>query len=129
MFKIKLSLIENRISHLLTYTNDLLLRGSRMEKVWCGARGKAMKGACTIFAQDGHSITFITLRKRNKQLIEDTLAIPNKEWKKIRLLIPKRKYCNLSVYENEITLKGCKKSFRGMVVKDHGRENPTYVSV
>ena len=156
---------------------------SEMEKVWCGARGKAMKGACTIFAQDGHSnvilytradilrkeeaseikkfvsywkeikgdvnetlvfdckftkykildelaeegIKFITLRKRNKQLIEDTLAIPKKEWKKIRLSIPKRKYCNLSVYENEITLKGCKKSFRQIIVKDHGRENPTYV--
>jgi hypothetical protein len=26
-----------------------------MEKVWCGSRGKAMKGACTIFVQDGHS--------------------------------------------------------------------------
>jgi len=156
---------------------------SEMEKVWCGARGKAMKGACTIFAQDGHSnvilytradilrkeeaseikkfvsywkeikgdvnetlvfdckftkynildelaeegIKFITLRKRNKQLIEDTLAIPKKEWKKIRLSIPKRKYCNLSVYENEITLKGCKKAFRQIIVKDHGRENPTYV--
>jgi len=72
-------------------------------------------------------IKFITLRKRNKQLIEDTLAIAKKEWKKIRLSIPNRKYCNLSVYENEITLKGCKKSFRQIIVKDHGRANPTYV--
>lgn len=156
---------------------------SEMEKVWCGSRGKTMKGACTIFAQDGHSnvivytradilrkeeaseikkfvyywkqikgavnetlvfdckltkykvldelaqegIKFITLRKRNKQLIEDTLALSKKEWKKIRLPIPKRKYCNLSVYEKEITLKGCKKAFRQIIVKDHGRENPTYV--
>ena len=156
---------------------------SEMEKVWCGARGKAMKGACTVFAQDGHSnvilytradilrreeaseikkfisywkqikgdiqetlvfdckftkykvldelaeegIKFITLRKRNQQLIEDTLAIPKNKWKKIRLPIPKRKYCNLSVYENEISLKGCKNTFRQIIVKDHGRENPTYV--
>ena len=28
---------------------------SQMEKVWCGARGKAMKGANTIFAQDSES--------------------------------------------------------------------------
>ncbi|MCW4031812.1 MAG: transposase [Candidatus Bathyarchaeota archaeon] len=156
---------------------------SEMEKVWCGARGKAMKGACTIFAQDAYSnlilytradilrkeeaseikrfisywkkikgavnetlvfdckftkykvldemaeegIKFITLRKRNQQLIEDTLAIPKKEWKKIRLPVPKRKYCNLSVYENEITLKGCKNALRQIIVKDHGRENPTYI--
>ena len=28
---------------------------SQMEKVWCGARNKAMKGANTVFAQDGNS--------------------------------------------------------------------------
>ena len=28
---------------------------SEMEKVWCGARGKALKGANTFFAQDGGS--------------------------------------------------------------------------
>lgn len=28
---------------------------SRMEKVWCGTRGKAIKGAHTLFAQDGES--------------------------------------------------------------------------
>ena len=28
---------------------------SEMEKIWCGARGKALKGANTIFAQDSHS--------------------------------------------------------------------------
>ena len=156
---------------------------SEMEKVWCGSRGKAMKGACTIFAQDGRSnvivytradilrkeeaseikrfisyweylkgdinetlvfdckftkykvldelvdegIKFITLRKRNQQLIENTLKIPKQEWKKIRLSIPKRKYCNLSVYESEITLKDCKNALRQIIVKDHGRENPTYI--
>jgi hypothetical protein len=156
---------------------------SEMEKVWCGARGKAMKGANTVFAQDGHSnailytradilrkeeaseikkfisywrqikgdinetlvfdckftkyeildelategTNFITLRKRNQTLIEKTHKIAKGEWKKIRLSIPKRKYCNLSVHESEITLKGCKKKFRQIIVKDHGRENPTYV--
>ncbi len=156
---------------------------SEMEKVWCGARGKAMKGACTIFAQDSHSntifytradilrkeeaseikkfisywrqikgdinetlvfdckftkynildelagdeIKFITLRKRNHKLLEETQKIAKHLWKKIRLSIPKRKYCNLTVYENEITLKGCKKKFRQIIVKDHGREKPTYV--
>jgi transposase len=156
---------------------------SEMEKVWCGSRGKAIKGASTIFAQDAQSnvilysradilrkeealeikrfisywrkikadlnetlvfdckftkyevldelasegIKFITLRKRNQQLIDNTLKIAKGQWKKIRLAIPKRKYCNLSVYESEITLKGCKNAFRQIIIKDHGRELPTFV--
>lgn len=32
---------------------------SQMERVWCGSRGKAMKGAETFFAQDGESDTVL----------------------------------------------------------------------
>ena len=35
---------------------------SEMEKVWCGARGKTMKGATTVFAQDSQSNTVIYTR-------------------------------------------------------------------
>lgn len=35
---------------------------SQMEKVWCGARGKAMKGANTVFAQDAGSNAVIYTR-------------------------------------------------------------------
>lgn len=35
---------------------------SKMEKVWCGARGKAVKGAHTIFAQDGDSNAILYTR-------------------------------------------------------------------
>jgi transposase len=156
---------------------------SEMEKVWCGSRGKALKGACTIFAQDsesnlivytradilrkeeaseiqkfisywkklketidetlvfdckftkyevldkiaGDNIKFITLRKRSQNLIDRTKSIPKTEWKKVQLSIPKRKYCKLLVNESKITLKGCKKPFRQIIVKDHGRENPTFI--
>ncbi len=37
--------------HSIPHFGDL----SEMEKVWCGSRGKAMKGANTVFAQDGSS--------------------------------------------------------------------------
>ena len=58
---------------------------SEMEKVWCGSRGKAMKGACTIFAQDGQSniITYTRadiLRKEEASEIRKFIAY----WKKIR---------------------------------------------
>jgi hypothetical protein len=156
---------------------------SEMERVWCGARGKAMKGANTIFATDGQSnaivytradilrseeaqevrkfvdylksikgnvnetlvfdckftsynvlddlgrdkIKFITLRKRYASLIKETLEIPKEEWKKVYVPIPKRKHKKVSVYESEVKLKGCKNTFRQVVVKDHGRSKPTFI--
>jgi len=156
---------------------------SQMEKVWCGARGKSMKGANTIVAQDSQSnmliytkadilrreesneikkfvnywktikgdvnetlvfdcklttynildeladdhVKFITLRKRNATLLKDTVLIPKKEWKKIYLNIPKRKHKRISVHEKTVKLRGCKNTFRQIIIKDHGRLNPTFI--
>ncbi len=156
---------------------------SEMEKVWCGARGKAMKGANTLLAQDGQSnailythadvlrkdepkaiqefitywkkiknqmtetlvfdcklttyavldemskdnIKFITLRKRNKKLLANTLKIPDADWTKIKLDIPKRRHKNCSVYETTTTLPKCETVFRQIIIKDHGRAEPTFV--
>ena len=156
---------------------------SEMEKVWCGARGKTMKGATTVFAQDSQSNTviytradilrseeadeikrfaaywksikgdinetlvfdcrfttykvldelnidkvkFLTLRKRNARLLEETLAVPAKKWKRVHIAIPKRKYKNVSVYESKIKLNGYTRKLRQVVVKDHGRSTPTFI--
>jgi len=156
---------------------------SEMEKIWCGARGKALKGANTIFAQDSHSnaivytkadilrseesgeikkfvdywkdingdvnetlvfdckltnykilddlsrdnIKFITLRKRSVELIKKTLNLPKKEWKRVYIAIPKRKYKHVSVYEEQVKLRGCVNTFRQITIKDHGRANPTFI--
>jgi len=156
---------------------------SEMEKIWCGSKGKTMKGADTIIASDSQSNTilytradilrreeaqevkkfvdywkkikgnvdetlvfdckfttynildqlendhvkFITLRKRDAGLIEKTLAIPKTDWKKVYIPIPKRKYKDVSVYENEVQLKGCNNTFRQIIIKDHGREKPTFI--
>ena len=158
---------------------------SQMEKVWCGARGKTLKGANTLLAQDGNSnvvlytkadilrknetqeiknfvkywknitgkleetlvfdcklttynvlgeldsekpkVTFITLRKRNKKLLQDTAQIPDSDWQKVRLPIPKRKHQKFNVHENEVHLKDCAKPFRQIIIKDHGRQKPTFV--
>jgi len=156
---------------------------SEMEKVWCGARGKTMKGANTVFVQDGQSntilytradilrneeaeevkkfvtywkkingevdetlvfdckltayrvldeleddkIKFITLRKRYAKLIKETLNLPPKEWDKVYISIPKRKYKHVSVHESEVTLKNCSNTFRQIAIKDHGRSTPTFI--
>lgn len=156
---------------------------SEMEKVWCGARGKTMKGANTVFVQDGQSnailytradilrneeaeevkkfvtywkkingevdetlvfdckftayrvldeleddkVKFITLRKRYAKLIKETLDLPPKEWDKVYISIPKRKYRHVSVHESEVTLKNCSNTFRQITIKDHGRSTPTFI--
>lgn len=156
---------------------------SSMENVWCGSKGKTMKGANTVFAQDAQSnaimysradilrieeaeevkrfvkywkkingnldetlvfdckfttygvldeltddnVKFITLRKRHAALLKKTAAIPKEEWQKKYLPIPKRKRKHVSVFEELICLKGCKNTFRQIIVKDHGRVNPTYI--
>ena len=156
---------------------------SQMEKVWCGARGKALKGANTIFAQDSQSnailytrtdilrknetqeilkfvhhwkeirkeitetlvfdckltsydvldalatdnIKFITLRKRTKKLIELTENIPQDEWQTVYLPIPKRKHKSCRIHVSEITLPKCIEPVKQIIVKDHGRSQPTYV--
>lgn len=156
---------------------------SEMENVWCGARGKTLKGANCFFAQDGQSdsllytradikrsessgeikkfvdywigikgvveetlifdskltkyemlaelavanIKFITLRTRSKRLIEETLKIPEKEWEKVYLPIPKRKYKHVKVHESMVTLIEGQKLFRQLIVKDHGRAEPTFI--
>jgi transposase len=156
---------------------------SQMEKVWCGARGKAIKGANTIFAQDSESnailytradilrknetqeilkfvhhwkiirneiretlvfdckltsydvldtltsdnVKFITLRKRTKKLIEVTEKIPQNEWQKVYLPIPKRKHKSCRIHVSEITLPKCTEPVKQIIVTDHGRSQPTYV--
>jgi len=156
---------------------------SEMEKVWCGAKNKTMKGADTVIAQDAQSnmilytradilrreesqevlrfvdywkqvngtvtetlvfdckftkyqildqldnddVKFITLRKRNKKLIDEILGIPDEKWTKVNLSIPKRKYQKVSVYEQKVKLSKCKNEFRQIAIKDHGREKPTLV--
>ena len=55
------------------------------------------------------------------------LSIPKEKWEKIKLAIPKRKYNKVSVYEEIINLKGCNNNFRQIIIKDHGRQHPTFI--
>jgi len=156
---------------------------AEMEKVWCGARGKRMRGANTVLAQDSKNnvvlytradilrkeeteeikkfinywkklkgeinetlvfdckftkysildeidadgIKFITLRKRHKKLIESVSEIPEEEWKKVRLAIPKRKYTKVLIHENETILTKKGNSLRQFIIKDNGRAQPTFI--
>jgi hypothetical protein len=55
------------------------------------------------------------------------MDIPEKEWQKVNLSIPKRKYNHVSVHENDVKLSNCKNTFRQIIIKDHGRSKPTFI--
>jgi len=155
---------------------------SEMEKLWCGARNKAMKAANTFFAQDAQThallyanadvlrkdaaqeilcfidflkhlgggqetlvfdshlttyevlgqldaqaVKFITLRIRNKNLLEQTHALPEGQWQKVKLPIPKRKHQTFLAHESTVELRGCPTPLRQIIMKEHGRNEPTFV--
>jgi hypothetical protein len=58
---------------------------SEMERIWCGARGKTMKGANTVFAQDNQSNTIVysradILRKEEAKEIKKFVSY----WRKLK---------------------------------------------
>ena len=55
------------------------------------------------------------------------MDIPEKEWQKVNLSIPKRKYNYVSVHENDVKLSNCKNTFRKIRIKDHCRSKPTFI--
>lgn len=76
---------------------------------------------------DEAGIKFITLRTRSARLKAHTAALDDDQWQKVKLPIPKRKHQRFLVQESEVTLAPCPKPFRQIIMKDHGRAEPTYV--
>jgi transposase len=72
-------------------------------------------------------INFITLRKRGKKLLAALDQIPHKDWQKIHLDIPKRKYKSPFVYESIAELSGYDDKIRQIALKGIGREHPSIV--
>jgi len=156
---------------------------STLQTHWVSTRGKRLKGALTLFAQDCQStifqyaqsdilrseaseqiiefakfwkkvhgkltstlvfdskltsyhylntlnsmgIHFITLRRRGKKLIDALDHIPHKQWKKLHIDIPKRKYKNPYVFESIIKLSGYDDKLRQIAMKGTGRELPSFL--
>jgi len=72
-------------------------------------------------------IQYITLRKRNNKLIQETLHIEKEKWTAVHIPIPKRKHKQCRIHESQVIIKeGCD-PVRQIIVKDHGRSQPTYI--
>ncbi len=73
------------------------------------------------------NIKFLTLRRRGSKLVENAFSLPADRWKEIKLNIPKRKYNKFKVFEHVINLVKDGHPVREIIIKDHGREEPTFI--
>jgi hypothetical protein len=76
---------------------------------------------------DEADIKFITLRTRSARLKAQTAALDDEQWQKVKLPLPKRKHQTFLAHESEVTLTHCPKPLRPIIMKDHGRAEPTDV--
>lgn len=70
-------------------------------------------------------IKFITLQRRGKKILEGISKINN--WKRIKIDHPNRKYKNLKIYEQYISLKDYDGKLRQIIVTGTGRELPMLI--
>lgn len=178
----KLGLYDGKFINLDFHTVPHFGEESVLEKHWAGARGKRMKGALTLFAQDSesklilytdadirrsesddqvleflsfwnaiqrgvkptlvfdskftsyaklselnseHHVKFITLRRRGGAMVDNIDKLTG--WKRIHIPHEKRKYSNPRVHESLTGLRNYKGEVRQVIVRDNGREKPTFL--
>jgi hypothetical protein len=72
---------------------------------------------------DQLNITFITLRRRDRTMIDRIAALPPSAWRRIELDVPTRKYRHPRVFEENVQIKGS--TLRQIYVEDLGHDEPT----
>jgi len=72
---------------------------------------------------DQFGIPFITLRRRSRKLLQEVDNLPPSAWRKVELDVPTRKFRTPRVFEQAVTLEGCK--LRQLYVLDLGHDEPT----
>lgn len=72
---------------------------------------------------DQMGVTFITLRRRSKQLLKEIDTLPPSSWRRVKLKIPGRKYNRPRVFEEKVTVAGIQ--LRQIFAQDLGHDKPT----
>jgi hypothetical protein len=72
---------------------------------------------------DAQGITFITLRRRSRRLLDEIAELPASAWRRVTLDVPARKYKTPRVFEQPVALAGA--TFRQLYILDLGHEEPT----
>ena len=71
-------------------------------------------------------INFLTLRRRGKNLITQTNALPGERWQ-IVTIAGRRKHPKVRVHDSLIDLRHYEGKVRQIIVTDHGRNQPTFL--
>ncbi|MEK7357259.1 MAG: transposase, partial [Bdellovibrionota bacterium] len=104
-------------------------------KFWRGIRGKfkqtlVFDSKLTTYTNlktlADDKVTFITLRRRGKNLVRDALALPREAWKRITLDSPRRKYANPLIHDSMVKLDDTYGLIRQIIMTDNGREDPAF---
>ena len=74
---------------------------------------------------DDLGITFMTLRRRSRGLLDEVAELPPSAWRRVELDVPTRKYRTPRVYEQEAFIRQAKRSFRQLYILDLGHDEPT----
>lgn len=72
---------------------------------------------------DRMNISFITLRRRSPKLLKEIVNLPASAWRVVELDVPTRKYRTPRVFQQTVTLAGCK--MRQLFIQDLGHDEPT----
>ena len=72
---------------------------------------------------DALGVPFITLRRRDKRLLEEARALPGSAWRTLTLEHVARKFRTPRVFEQKVTL--AKHSYRQLFIEDLGHDQPT----
>jgi len=135
---------EDPATRLLSYTNAEIKHADQNEAIfqfvdfWKEGRGTPPKmlifdSKFTTYQnlsklnQSPEQIKFLTLRRRGKNLIDKAKAIPDSEWKTIKVDGKNRKHKLVRVYEEICRIRNYKGELRQLIIKDHGRINPTFM--
>jgi hypothetical protein len=76
-------------------------------------------------ALNQQGIRFITLRRRGKNMLDETESLES--WKRIHIPHAKRKYPNPLVHESVITLPEYQGDLRQVIVRGNGHEKPAFL--
>jgi transposase len=72
-------------------------------------------------------ISFITLRRRSRHMLQEVHQMPLSAWRRIELQGVSRIYKTPRVLERKVTLKDYREPLREVVVADLGHEEPTFL--
>jgi hypothetical protein len=77
--------------------------------------------------QSPERITFLTLRRRGKQLLQGVEALPAEAWQRVSVERAKGKHQTLRVHDGTCTLPHYQGEVRQVILTDHGRRQPTFL--